>query len=60
MALSKNTAVRKAYEEGFYTTQEGDTWRKGMDGWFLVHDGDDIILSWHHHFVELIEKENPE
>lgn len=62
MALSKNKAVRAAYEAGTYTDSQGFEWRRGMDGWFL----DDVdgkggrMLCWHHDFVEMIEKEHPE
>lgn len=61
MALSDNPAVRKAYDDGTYTDAKGVTYRRGMDGWFVDNiDGKGgMMLVWHHHFVELIEKENP-
>jgi hypothetical protein len=59
MALSQNPAVVKAYDEGYYTDGEGNEWRRGMDGWFLDFGANGRCLSYHHHFVEKIEKENP-
>lgn len=59
MSLSKNPAVIEAYDTGTYTDGAGQTWRKGMDGWFLdLPNG--VMLCWHHQFVELVEKEHPE
>lgn len=61
MSLSKNKAVRKAYETGEYTDNVGVTWRKGMDGWFDDSYGPNaVFLARHHDFVEMIEKEHPE
>lgn len=61
MALSENTAVKKAYKDGTYTDAHGIDWRKGMDGWFAdIGDGDGICLCYHHLMVELIEKEHPD
>ncbi|HEX9088697.1 MAG TPA: hypothetical protein VF867_14360 [Arthrobacter sp.] len=56
-----NPAVRKAYEERTYTDHRENTWRRGLDGWFLdnVDDKGGVMLVRHHDFVELVEKENP-
>lgn len=61
MALSKNPAVTKAYDDRTYTDAEGRQWRRGMDGWFLdnVDGKGGTMLIWHHLMVEKIEKENP-
>lgn len=61
MAQSSNPAVKKAYEDGTYTTADGYTWRRGMDGWFMdnVDGKGGMMLTYHHLMIELIEKENP-
>jgi len=59
MALSKNKAVRAAYEAGTYTSADGNVWRRGMDGWFL-EGVDYTFLVRHHEMVEMMEKAHPE
>lgn len=58
--LNDNKAVKTAYEKGTYTDARGRQWRRGMDGWFLVHDGDGIFLARHHDMIAMIEKERPD
>ena len=60
MALSQNKAVRNAYSTGTYTDARGNEWVRGMDGWFLDFGKDGRCLAYHHDFVSLVEKENPE
>lgn len=61
MSLNDNPAVKKAYEDRSYTDKNGDTWRRGMDGWFLddAMGPGTVLLVRHHDFVEIIEKEHP-
>jgi hypothetical protein len=60
VSLSKNPAVIEAYEAGTYTDLNGMLWRRGMDGWFHDLPDNGVMLTWHHHFVEMIEREHPE
>ena len=60
MAMSQNKAVQAAYESGEYTDAKGNNWVKGMDGWFLNMGEAGLCLAYHHDFVEMIEKENPD
>jgi hypothetical protein len=60
MSLSTNPAVVKAYEYGRYEDVHGTIWVKGMDGWFDRSDPTMICLIWHHNFVKLVERENPQ
>lgn len=52
-----NPAVAAAYAKGEYTTKDGTTYKRGMDGWFEVHEGEGIHLMWHHHMAALIAEE---
>lgn len=60
MALSKNKAVRAAYDAGTYTDALGVSWRKGMDGWFDDNYFGGMFLARHDDMVAMIEKENPD
>lgn len=60
MALSKNKAVRAAYEAGTYTDARGVSWRKGMDGWFDDHFFGGMFLARHDDFVSMVETEHPD
>jgi general stress protein 26 len=61
MSLNDNPAVKQAYEDRSYTDAKGDTWRRGLDGWFLdgVHGPNTVMLVRHDDFVDYIEKEHP-
>jgi hypothetical protein len=50
--------VEWAYQRGYYVDKSGVTWRKGMDGWFMEHDSNDIILIRHGDMEKIIEKEH--
>jgi hypothetical protein len=52
-----NPAVSAAYARGEYTTKDGTTYKRGMDGWFEVHDGEGIHLVRHHDMANLIAEE---
>ena len=60
MSTFENKAVADAYKIGTYTDKQGQTWRRGMDGWFYEISDDSSLLCRHGDFIELIEKENPE
>jgi hypothetical protein len=52
-------AVVEAWGTRYYVDKAGVTWRRGMDGWFMEHDGNDIYLIRHGDMEKIIEEENP-
>jgi hypothetical protein len=52
-------AVYEAIQSGAYTDKAGTIWRKGVDGWFMDHGGNDIYLISHGEMEKIIKEENP-
>ena len=49
--------VNAAYAAGEYTDAAGQTWRKGMDGWFFDDEAGGLWLVHHHDMAAKITEE---